>query len=56
MNLNEMQDLLNNLEEFFKVFVYSNLEQIKLRVYYDALDTDPGFKDIIYDMKGDFIK
>lgn len=57
MNLNEMQDLLNALEVPFKVFLYvSTGEEIVLRVFYNHPLENPGFRDITYNMQGNYIK
>lgn len=56
MNLNAMQDLLNNLEKFFKIFIYPKQEQITLRVFYNVPTKSSGYEDVIYDMNGNYVR
>lgn len=56
MNLSKMQDLLNGLEAFFKIFTYPKQSQITLRVFYDTPAENPGYMDIIYNMEGDHVR
>jgi hypothetical protein len=56
MNLSKMQDLLNGLEAFFKVFTYPEQDQIILRVFYDIPIENPEQTDIVYDMEGNYVK
>lgn len=59
MNLSNMQDLLNKLNAFFKVFVYpEEPKRIVLRVFYDSEENDihtDMFMDIVYDFEGNCI-
>jgi len=56
MNLDIMQDMLNELNAFFKVFVYPDEAQVVLRVFNDADESwsISDFRDILFDMNGEF--
>lgn len=56
MNLSEMQDLLNGLEAFFKIFTYPKEDQITLRVFYDIPFGQAEYRDITYDMGGNYVE
>lgn len=58
MNLDTMQDMLNELNAFFKIFVYPTQSQIVLRVFHDTDENwsnTTDFRDIIYDLHGNYI-
>jgi len=57
MNLDAMQDMLNALNTFFKVFVYPTDSQVILRVFHDTDKywSTADFMDIVYDLNGNYI-
>ena len=61
MDLDQMQDLLNNLEVFFKVFVYDSdvvsEKEVILRVFHgEEEDSFITWTDITFDFNGKMIK
>ena len=53
MDLDQMQDLMNNLEVYFKVLVCPLSKDIVLRVFHERND---NITDIIFDMQGHLIE
>lgn len=55
MNLHGMQDLLNALGAYFKVFISPKDNELILRIYHDDLDKIDDFTDTTYNTRGEYI-
>ena len=49
MNLDQIQNLMNNLGVYFKVFVDPDEKSAVLRIFHER---DDNFTDIVFDMQG----
>lgn len=56
MPFDQMQDLLNALQNYFKVFIHVQQQEIVLRVFIDNSPENVDYTDIYYNFTGEYLR